>query len=137
MFATVNREKLIETLQTNLRQHRTIFEEALEGYRVKAIENLEAHIGLLKQQKKKPIRLNLHMPLPEDHSSDYEEAIGLLKMSEDQTIRLSNEDFRAYVLDEWGWRSQFIGSNSMYSPTAARIKAEQEDEVESTDFIAR
>lgn len=114
---TVKKSVLLEKLQANRADHRGIFEEALDGYRDAALEILEGHIERVRQGKVEQIFVSL--PMPEDHTKDYDRAIGMIEMSVDEEITLSEADFASYVQDDWRWKQQFLASNSTYSLSAA------------------
>lgn len=122
----VNRQQILDTLKANRAAHRTIFEEAIEGYRAEVIKQLEAHIDEVKSGK--PKRTYISIPMPEDHTSDYDDAIGLLELTPDDKIELDMETYKAFYQDNWGWKMQFLMSNSGYSRTAYAAYAATQDE---------
>lgn len=125
----VNKAHLLTKLKENREKHRAIFLEALEGYRKEAIRQLEAQLARAKSSKKFTVYINLTQP--SDQTKDYDRAIGMLNMSLDTEIALSEQDYKNYVLDDWTWKSQFLASNSAYSATAAGQYADQLGELEA------
>lgn len=115
----IKKEKLLETLRENRTAHREIFLEAQEGFRAEAIKQLDAMLQAAKDGKK--IRQSIGLIEPTDQTADYDRAIRMLEMSEDEVIELTELDFECYVLDNWRWKAQFLASNSSYSSTAARL----------------
>lgn len=113
----VSKQTLLDKIETNRANHRAIFEEALEGYRARVLQILEDHIARVKNNK--PEKISIAIPFPEDHTRDYDTIIAMLRMSLDEKIELSDYDFKAYVLDDWSWKHQFLTSNSYYSASAA------------------
>lgn len=113
----VNKEQLIDKLKENRAKHRGIFLEATDAYRKMAIAELDKSLELAKAGKK--IRRSIDLMEPSDHTKDYDRAIGMLEMSQDTDIQLSERDYNSYVLDDWAWRQQFLYSNSSYSATAS------------------
>ena len=105
-------QPLLETLNKNRTQHRAVFEEALEGYRKEAIRVLDGHIAELKSGK--PKRVYVSVPYPEDHTADYDAAIGLLNLSVDDFAELDEASYKCFVLDDWNWKRQWAASNSGY-----------------------
>ena len=114
----VDKKALIKDLKKNLGQHRAIFEQAVEGYRKLAVQQLTGHINRIK--KGELVEVYVRLPLPEDHSRDYERVIQMLERSLDETVPLSETDFRAYVQDDWDWKRAFLASTAEYSADAAR-----------------
>lgn len=115
----VKKIDLLTTLRENREKHRTIFLEATEGYREAAIKELDAMLEDAKAGRK--IRRSLTLVEPQDQTRDYDRAIRMLEMSQDDVIELEEHDFAQYVLDDWAWKRQFLLSNSAYSVTATGL----------------
>jgi hypothetical protein len=113
----VDKMKLIETLRTNLATHREQFEEALSGYRVRCIELLEEHIERIRRGKVERVMVSL--PMPEDHTDDYERAISTLEWTLLDTVELSIAEFDQYVRDNWRWKGEFTATSTMYATGSA------------------
>lgn len=113
---TVDKLALLEAIRENRSKHRAIFEEAVAGYKDKALELLNGHIESVKSGRMTVIAV--HLPVPEDHTKDYDRAIKMIEMSVGETIVLSELDFQNYVMDDWRWKQQFLTSNSHYSELA-------------------
>ena len=111
-----DKQELVEIVQKNRDQHRAIFEEAVEGYRKQAVEQLEAHIVRIKRGELMHVAVSLYRP--EDHTRDYDRLLKMLHMTRQAEIELSEGQFAEYVLDDWSWKRQFLTSNRMYSPLA-------------------
>ena len=110
---SVKKEKLLKILKENLTRHNRIFLDAMNGYRKKAIELLDASI----EQAKSGGKINTYIRLdePVDQSQDYERVIGMLQMAEDALVDLSEGDYARYVLDVWDWSDNFHSTNSSYT----------------------
>ncbi len=106
---TVDKADLLKKVCANRDGHRDQFLRALEGYRKAVIRVLEEHIALARSRG--PINVRVELPEPQDHSSDYDRVIGMLEMSTDNEIELSEADFERYVRDEWEW-SKFVQETS-------------------------
>jgi hypothetical protein len=107
--------QLIETIEANGQNHHKKFEEAFSAYRERVIEVLEQNLADAKAGR--AIRTYIDMPIPEDHSIDYDIAIGMLQMALDAgetTVDLSFDDYRRYVLDKWGWSEAFRATSQSY-----------------------
>lgn len=48
----------------------------------------------------------LNILAPEDHTDEYDKAIGMLEMSVDDTVLITHDEYRQYVLDEWFWKDR-------------------------------
>lgn len=117
---TVKKADLLKTLTANRNKHREVFEQALEGYRDAVIEALEKRLDDARKGRK--IDLRLYFQEPADQTKDYDRAIAMLNMSVEDKVNLSERDFAQYVLDDWAWKEQWIGSNSAYVMAAASKK---------------
>jgi hypothetical protein len=113
----VNKTAVLAALQENREKHRSIFEEAVEGFREKAQRELDAAIERVRSGSLQTVVV--HLPRPVDHTKDYDREIKMLELSVDDEIVLSQSDFAAYVMDDWQWKREFITSNAGYSVTAA------------------
>lgn len=113
----VSRTELLTALEKNKGEHRVIFEQAMEGYKKKAIEILTTNLDNIKNDKLE--RLLINLTLPEDHTRDYERVIMMLQMHQNDFIDLSQEQFAQYVMDDWGWQHQFLESGTYYGSAAA------------------
>lgn len=113
---TVQRDKLLEELRRNREAHKAIFDEAMDGYAKEAEAQLQRHLDEVRAGKIKVI--SVHLPVPEEHTKDYDRAIKMVEMSVADQITLDEHDFASYVMDDWAWKRQFLTSNSTYSGTA-------------------
>lgn len=113
----VSKAELLKTLQTNRDNHRKIFEEALEGFRKAVVRELERRLEIAKANKRVDLYIQLTQPV--DQTKDYDRVIGMLNLSLDTEIELSETDYSCYVLDDWTWKKNFLTSNAFYSKTAA------------------
>lgn len=109
----VKKATLMTTIQKNRDRHREVFESALEGYQQESIRILREQMD----RAEKGLRQNLQVYLicPEDHTKDYDRVLGMLSMSIDDTIELTEQDYSQYIEDNWMWKQQWVGSNSSYS----------------------
>lgn len=57
---------------------------------------------------------NLDLIFPENHTKDYERAIRMMQASIYNEVRLSEQEFDSYVLNNWEWKEKFLASNSYY-----------------------
>lgn len=111
----VNRDELVKRVQENRDNHRRIFEEALVGYKTAAIAALEQCIRQLQNNKIHGFQSVTTLPVPVDHTKDYDAVLDMLSMSEDENIEIGEDDFRSYVRDEWHWKGQFTATASNYT----------------------
>jgi len=106
------KKTIVARITKNRDRHRSIYERAMEIYREKAIEQLNSFTDDLKAGKNPKLYINL--PVPEDHTRDYDAMLDVLTSSIDTTCILDQERFRQYVRDEWDWKAKFLGTVNSY-----------------------
>jgi hypothetical protein len=109
----VSKATLLEKLKANRDKHRSVFEEAIEGYHKAVVEALEKALADAKAGKK--YTPTVFLPEPEDHTDDYDRIIAMLEMSLDDELELPQREFSQYALDDWGWKHDFINTASAYN----------------------
>lgn len=113
----VNRNSILEVLKKNREKHRSVVEEAQVGYRKAYIEEMERRLDDAKNGR--PLKPQINFVVPQDHTKDYDRVIKMFMFSVDEEIEIGQEDFAAYVEDDWAWRRQWAIANSQYSVSAA------------------
>lgn len=63
------------------------------------------------------IDASLGLVYPQDHSQDYDRAIRMMGSSVFDKVRLSVEEYDAYVLNNWEWKANFLATNTFYVDT--------------------
>jgi hypothetical protein len=109
----VNKAQTLATLNDNRENHRARFEEAMEGYKQRSIELLEEHIERIRNND--PEQVIVSLPLPEDHTDDYDRVIEQLEWSLDDELELDEQEFNMYIRDQWGWKTSFGQTYAMYT----------------------
>lgn len=109
---TVDKERLLKTLKKNRKEHRGMFEQALEEYRTAAIKQLDERLRQARARKK--IDLVFRLPVPEDYTESYDTAIEMVKWAKGSTIDLDQGSFEQYVLNKWGWARSFNANTASY-----------------------
>lgn len=116
---TLKRSDMIARLTKNLAEHKAVVTEALEGYRIAVIAELDRMIADAKNGKQ--IRTHVTLVQPVDHTRDYERVLDMLNLSVKDEIELFPEDFGRYMRDEWEWDVQFASSNLNYVRSARAL----------------
>jgi len=110
----IKKDELIARMTENRESHRALFLEAQDGYRQAIIDELEAELKRAREGRT-PVWKAVSLPVPKDHTKDYDAVLDMLEMEVREEIELSPSDFRKYVRDEWQWREEFIGTTQMYN----------------------
>ena len=113
METLVKKEDLKKALVANREGHRDIFEKAIEGYRKAALDQLNEAINRIKLGSLEQVYIQ--MPVPEDHTRDYDRIISMLEMEVREDVTLSEKHYAQYVLDDWDWKEHWMASNSAYT----------------------
>jgi hypothetical protein len=118
---TVDKNDLLARIRSNRDKHREVFLEALEGYRLSLLDELEAHVKDLRNGKAPEVRIFIDRP--QDHTRDYDRVIAMLEMHKSDEFTLSEADFAQYFLDDWSWKRQWGAANSGYVSAKTRMSA--------------
>lgn len=110
---------VIERLKAARTEHDTIVQEAIAGYRKKAVEELESMLDAARAGR--IVRFQWPLVIPEDHTADFDRVIGMLEDTTDNEIVMDETDYAVYMRNEWAWRRNFLASNSQYSSTAKNL----------------
>ena len=82
----VNKGELLSVLRHNRAGHREVFLKAQEGFRDRAIAELDR--SLADARAGRDVRLIVHLPKPEDHTEDYDREIRMLEMHTEPTVKI-------------------------------------------------
>ena len=117
--------RLVERLQENLENHKKNFKEAWAGYldaRSVAISRIgEVATNADSNNRKDRKKLNevytlfQNLDVPQDHSKDYEQALGLMEWEVSDKLELSIQDFEYFINDNWNWTGKFRRTMSSYT----------------------
>jgi hypothetical protein len=117
----VKPSKLVEKLKENYTRHKQELAAARNLYLKKATEALTKRLTALEAAAKpgrgETVEIpNLYFDLspPDDHTEDYERAISMLEMCEDETVTITATQFAAFVQDRWNWKGAFLDKNRSY-----------------------
>lgn len=109
---TVKKEELLSKIKENRDNHRAVFEDALVVYKKRVIEEFEELLDRARKGERVAHSIGLRQPM--DQTREYDQAIAMLEMSVEDEIELTNSEFKCLVLDQWGWKGQFMASNAIY-----------------------
>lgn len=115
------REELITKMQENRTKHEEAFNAAMEGFSVKAKEELEEALQRMREGNKAEVAVFVRPP--ENHLADYDAYIQALQVQKFEEVRLPMNEWRCYFLDEWSWKKNWTTSNSDYIALSSRSSA--------------
>lgn len=110
---TVDKGLLRETLEKNRDAHVTEFNQAQVKYRERVIEALDRNLADAKAGR--PIVTRISLPVPEDHTDDYQAAIDALAWEVSDTVELDDYEFNTLVRNQWRWAAAFAANTQAYT----------------------
>ncbi len=120
---TVRKDELRQIIEKNKAKHRAIFEKAAEGWRTQMFGQVNLYLEKLKAGKVAPA--SFYLPVPQDHTKDYDRILSMLDMHVEDSVVISQQDFARYAMDDWDWKREFITSSNAY--LATKIDEEETD----------
>lgn len=91
-------EDLIVRIQKERDTHQTIFYKAMEVYRQELLKQVEEYIKNIKQGR---ITTTQRLPVPEEHTKDFNTILDMLLLTVDEEIELNKSEFECYVCGNW------------------------------------
>lgn len=111
-YVVMPKDKVVEIVRSNRNTHRAMFDEAMEGYENHSIELLQQHIERIKKGKRE--RISVALPVPEDHTDDYDRVLSILEHDIRLEVELDARSFDQYIRDNWSWKREFIETAGTY-----------------------
>lgn len=108
----VSKTELLEKVMQNRNQHAELFKKAQEGFIRRWTEEMH---DMMKAAENGDVRLYVGLTPPSDHTAEYNRAIRMLEMSQDDTIEIDTETFAQLVMNEWQWFNQATAINATYA----------------------
>ena len=109
----VDRKELLEELTKNRTKHAVDYEEAYEGFKLAFVKEAEKILALGKEGDFSKSHVGLTPP--KSHVKDYDRVIRMMEMCKVDQVIITEQQFSQYVLDEWGWQSEFSTSKALYA----------------------
>lgn len=112
---TVKKEELLGAIRKNRETHHAFFLEAQKGYRETVIKALDQTLAEAREGQRFVLERITALVLPQEHTVDYDRVIKMLEMCVADEVTVTEQQFSQYVLDDWGWKKQFVTTNARYS----------------------
>jgi len=110
----IAKNELLEKLKNNLEQHKIDIDEALDLRRENIEDKLSRVVIEISNNPEYQPDSTFNFPKPTNNSRDYEKAIKMVEMTQDQVIELSEDQFDKLVLDNWYWKNELINTSALY-----------------------
>lgn len=130
----VEKNQLLEIVKRNKEKHDIIYDAAVSGYNV-AIHN---YLDKVKSEGERIANLAFEYAkednfaprfektglylydclvpsAPKNYSHEYNKTLKKLELSTAKEITLNDGDFEKYVLNNWAWKDEFVGSTFGYA----------------------
>lgn len=104
---TMDKATLLKILERNFELHKKIYKNGMECYREKFIKTCETILEKARNDNKFDLSHLETLMMPVDRSQDYEDTIKMIKMHVPDSISISAEEFRRYILNKWDWIRSF------------------------------
>ena len=119
----VRRLELLGKIKANREKHLEEYDEAIDGYKAAAIEEIDRAVAKLKNRVEELERgevihlagVSFKLPVPQNHVKDYDQAITMLEMRVDDELTIRADEFACYVMDDWEWMHDFKAVTRNYS----------------------
>lgn len=116
MKVTVSVEELLATVKGNRELHAANYKAAKEGFIILLGKELAKKMSDLEAGKK--VDLYIKAQKPENYTKSYDEVIGMLEMSQAESLEIDQKQYRQLILDKWDWSERWSQSNSVYLSAA-------------------
>lgn len=113
---TVDKADLAETITRNRDAHKAEYDKAVEVYRVRFVEEAKkfAEDSIARSRQRVAFGNFVWLPVPEEHTEDYDRALLMLDWELGDTVELSQEEFATLVQNQWNWIRSFTANTSSY-----------------------
>ena len=111
----IKREELLAVVRENKEKHIAEYNESVEDFKKAVVVITKNNLKLVNTGELDSIAKVKNLPaVPNSYEQSYTRAIRMLELSIEDIIELDDTTFNQLVLDEWGWKSNFQLSGSLY-----------------------
>lgn len=120
----VNKNKLIEIIQKNKKEHIDDYKKSMKGYSQEYegyLDSLRNHIDneikeIRESNYTKDVNLSFYFDedKPISHEEDYNAILSMLELDCNDSVELSRRDHECFVMDKWNWKGDFLRVSSKY-----------------------
>lgn len=119
----MDRLALLEIVKSNLAKHIEAYTESVNDYNIGLIKISEWNVKVSKLNLRnltkeidltKVSQFKGYPSAPKSYAPEYGRAIRMLELSVEEIIDIEEDVFNQLVLDEWGWKNNFIATSTLY-----------------------
>lgn len=110
----MNRLQLLGIVKENREKHIVEYAESVEDYKKAVLKITAANHKAAKTGDLSKFNFRNLPAKPTSYEDNYTKAIRMLELSVEEVIEVEEHIFNQLVLDEWGWKQQFIAASTSY-----------------------
>lgn len=110
----MNRLELLKIVKENATKHVADYDEAVIDYMAAVIKVAKANLKIANTGEMSKFTFQKMPTTPLNYADNYTRAIRMLELSVEDTIDVEEHVFNQLVLDEWGWKQQFVAQSALY-----------------------
>ena len=110
----MNRKELLKIVKENAKKHVADYNESVEDYKVAVLKVAQENLKKAKTGDLALFKFRAMPQAPASYEDNYNRAIRMLELSVEDIIDVEEHIFNQLVLDEWGWKQNFIAQSSLY-----------------------
>lgn len=111
----IEKRRLLDTIKENLNKHVNDYNESVEDYKVLVLKINQNNLKLAKTGDIAKFRDIKGIPAaPQSYESSYQRAIKMLEFEVEDVVEIDETTFNQLVLDEWGWKDNFVAASAFY-----------------------
>jgi hypothetical protein len=113
----VNKADLIAKIIEERAKHKDIYDEAVIAYTEQFVANAKkfAEDAVARAATGKGFVQMQWLPVPEEHTDDFDRAIEMLQWEVEDEVTLDETDFTQLVQNKWHWARAFATSTMSYT----------------------
>jgi hypothetical protein len=114
---TVNKLDLILKIQAERDKHKALYDEAVIVYKQEFTMAARkfADEAVARAGRGQGFVQFGWLPVPEEHTEDFDRAIEMLQWEVNDEVVLSEHDFATLVQNQWGWARAFASNTASYT----------------------
>lgn len=110
----INRKELLKIVKENATKHVADYDEAVEDFKAGVIKVAKANLKMANTGDVASFNFQRMPSAPVNYADNYNRAIRMLELSVEDVIEVEDHIFNQLVLDEWGWKQQFVAQSALY-----------------------
>ena len=110
----MNRLELLKIVKENATKHVADYDEAVEDYKVAVLKVAQENLKKAKTADLSKFKFRAMPTAPQNFAEKYSRAIRMLELSIADTLEIEEHIFNQLVMDEWGWKQQFVAQSALY-----------------------